>query len=67
MTANIDQRINDHNHGKSKYTKSYMPWEIVFTIPAGSREEARILEKYYKSYRGRQKVWNEVHKKFGIQ
>ncbi|NOX65598.1 MAG: GIY-YIG nuclease family protein, partial [Chlorobi bacterium] len=28
FTKDLDQRIRDHNSGKSTYTKKYKPWKI---------------------------------------
>jgi putative endonuclease len=30
MTDNIERRLFEHNSGKQKSTKGYMPWNLVF-------------------------------------
>ena len=50
------RRLKEHNSRKSKYTSAYVPWEIVFLQEVNDYKEARKLEKYYKSYRGRKKI-----------
>ena len=58
LTQDLDQRLKEHNSGKSKFTKSYKPWELVFTEECKTRLEARQREKYYKSGVGREKLKN---------
>jgi putative endonuclease len=47
-TENLKQRISEHNSGKSKYTKKYMPWKLVAAIWFEDDKKARNLEKYLK-------------------
>lgn len=56
MSSDPDSRLKQHNEGKSKYTSSFCPWKIVYTEFAGNIEDARRLEKYYKSAAGRRKI-----------
>lgn len=52
-TANLKQRLNDHNHGKSSHTSKYTPWELVCYIAVHDKQHALDLEKYLKSHSGR--------------
>ena len=61
MSAAPQQRLKQHNAGQSKFTKSFRPWELVYTEFAGSREDARKLEKYYKTGAGRSR-WMKLIK-----
>ena len=56
FTQNIEQRLKDHNCGKTRSTKAYRPWEVIFLEKCESRLEARQKEKYYKSGAGREKI-----------
>ena len=56
MSSNPEYRLKQHNAGKSHFTKAFRPWKIVYVELAGNREEARVLEKYYKSATGRRKI-----------
>ena len=56
MSADPSARLKEHNSGHSQFTKGYRPWKIVYTEFAGSRENARRLEKYYKTGAGRNKI-----------
>ncbi|MDX1768926.1 MAG: GIY-YIG nuclease family protein, partial [Arenibacter troitsensis] len=31
ITDNIEVRLKQHNSGKTKSTKAYVPWEVVLT------------------------------------
>ena len=56
MSADPERRLKEHNAGQSRFTKSFRPWKIVYIEAAGNREDARKLEKYYKSAAGRRKI-----------
>ena len=55
-TNYLDRRIDEHNKGKSYFTKKYKPWEIIYTEEYETEKEARVREKYLKSASGRKKV-----------
>ena len=54
FTANLDQRIKEHNSGKTKSTKAYIPWKLVYFEEFLKREDAIKREKYFKSGSGRE-------------
>jgi putative endonuclease len=54
FTNSIDRRIKEHNSGKTKSTKGYRPWILVYSEIASTREEARNREKYLKSGCGKE-------------
>jgi putative endonuclease len=53
LSADIKQRLQTHNSGKVKSTKSFIPWRVVYTEKFKTRPEAREKEKYLKSAAGR--------------
>ncbi len=53
FTEDVDRRLREHNAGKSKFTKGYRPWKLVYTEVIYTREEARRREKYLKSTTGK--------------
>lgn len=53
MTSNIELRLKTHNAGKVKSTKSFCPWEMVYTEEFETRRQARDREKYLKTAAGR--------------
>ena len=52
-TTNIEQRLQDHNTGKSVHTKQYRPWKLITYIAFNSKDTALNFEKYLKSGSGR--------------
>ncbi len=53
QTQNIEKRVLEHNSGKTKSTKGYVPWELVYFESFKTREEALLREKYFKTGIGR--------------
>ncbi|MFW6143858.1 MAG: GIY-YIG nuclease family protein [Patescibacteria group bacterium] len=53
FTNDLERRLEEHNTGKSTYTKRYAPWEVVYTEEVANRKTARKREKYFKSATGR--------------
>jgi putative endonuclease len=60
FTENIQKRLKEHNAGKTKSTKGYRPWVLIFTKECQTRLEARKLEKYYKGGSRKEKLKNRV-------
>jgi putative endonuclease len=54
MTENPERRLTEHNQGRTKSTKGYKPWVLIFKEEVETTEEAGRLEKYYKSGCGKE-------------
>ena len=54
MTENVSKRLKEHNSGKTKSTKGFIPWEHKHFEEFSTRPEAREREKYLKSGVGRE-------------
>jgi putative endonuclease len=52
-TPNLRKRLAEHNAGKSKSTKPYIPLFLTAYIAVSSEQHARRLEKYLKSGSGK--------------
>jgi putative endonuclease len=50
-TADILDRVQRHNDGRSASTKSGRPWTLVFSEPYESRAEAMKREKQIKGWK----------------
>jgi putative endonuclease len=50
---NIENRLKEHNAGKTKSTEGYVPWKLVYFETFKSRDEAIEREKYFKTGKGR--------------
>lgn len=53
LTENLNQRITDHNEGKSVHTRTFKPWECIVAIRFVDEQPARAFEKYLKTGSGR--------------
>jgi len=47
-TENYIKRLNEHNNGESQFTRSKMPWKLVFARQFETKREAIIEEKRIK-------------------
>jgi putative endonuclease len=62
-TSNLENRVMSHNHSQNKgWTRSFMPWRVVYTEIFESKQDAMSREKELKSFRGRTFIRNEILK-----
>ena len=54
QTTDLEKRIKEHNAGKTKSTRGYVPWKLVYFEKFNSIEEAVHREKYFKTGSGRE-------------
>jgi putative endonuclease len=47
------RRLSEHNNGKNRYTKAFIPWSIFHSEPFPDYASARTREKYLKSASGK--------------
>jgi len=52
-TNDLNRRLIEHNDGKSKSTAPYRPYELKSYIAVQAENQARKLEKYFKSGSGK--------------
>ena len=45
FTENLENRIWEHNNGKSRYTSKKIPWKLVYLEEYETKKEALIREK----------------------
>ena len=53
MALDVNKRLEEHNNGKSKFTKGHTPWKIIYHEVVGEAKDAREKEKYFKSKAGK--------------
>ena len=56
FTADLTQRLGQHNSGVTKSTKNRGAWSLVHQEPFATRAEAMRREKQLKSGRGREEL-----------
>ncbi len=47
-TDDYEQRFKEHNSGESKFTRSKMPWRLIFVQEFASEHDALIRERQLK-------------------
>jgi putative endonuclease len=59
-TNDLKRRLNEHNLGKSKYTRLTTPFELIYFEPFQNLNEARKREKFFKSGKGREYIKSQL-------
>jgi putative endonuclease len=52
-SADLKQRLNEHNAGKSSHTAKFAPWQLLWYSAFPDKYKALAFEKYLKSHSGR--------------
>ncbi|MBI2012091.1 GIY-YIG nuclease family protein [Candidatus Daviesbacteria bacterium] len=60
-TDDLDKRISRHNKGYSRYTKSRIPYKIIYQETFKTRSEAKKREYYLKSLKSRAAIENLIN------
>jgi putative endonuclease len=55
-TADLKERIQRHNQGRSLYTRLKIPWKLIYHEVYGSRVEAMRREKEIKSTKSKKYI-----------
>lgn len=60
-TSRLEERLKEHNSGKTSSTKGYRPWKLVYYEIFEIEKDAIAREKFLKSGIGREflkkKLW----------
>jgi putative endonuclease len=56
QTHNLEKRLGYHKSGKSTYTKSFAPWDIIAYKTSSSRKDAVNFEKKLKNLKSLERV-----------
>ncbi|MBK6543809.1 MAG: GIY-YIG nuclease family protein [Saprospiraceae bacterium] len=59
-TQNLNQRFFQHNHGKTPFTKTGIPWVLVHSMPVENRSQAILLEVKIKK-RGIERYLKDIN------
>jgi putative endonuclease len=55
-TARLDERLCRHNEGRSSFTKTKIPWKLIYHEVYGSRAEAMRRERGIKRMKSREYI-----------
>lgn len=53
-TENLERRVQEHNSGKTRSLKAYLPVRVVYNESVLNKHEARLRELQIKRYKGGQ-------------
>ena len=61
MTTDLNERLQEHNAGKSSHTSKFKPWKLTAYVAFTDRAKAEAFERYLKSGSGhafaRKRLW----------
>jgi putative endonuclease len=60
-TNDLKERFEEHNTGKSKYTKDFMPWMLIYYEAGLNKKDAFKREVYLKSGYGRRYLKKRIN------
>jgi putative endonuclease len=61
-TEDMDDRLTRHNGGRSKATKSGVPWKLMHTETFGTKSEAYQRELQIKGWKSRKMIEKLINK-----
>ncbi len=56
FTGDLKRRVNEHNTGRNRSTKPYLPWNLIFYEAYSNDKDAKRRERYFKTTQGRQAI-----------
>ncbi len=56
----LTARISQHNHGQTKSTRPFIPWELIYYEEFQTRKDAVKREKYFKTGAGRKYLKSKI-------
>ena len=59
-TEDLRRRVEEHNTGKSKFTKGHVPWKLVWYCAFENKNKAKDFELYLKSGSGKAFVYKRL-------
>lgn len=59
-TADLDKRLREHNAGRTRSTKAYTPWEVIYTEYYETKSQAVKRELEIKSYKSGIKFYSLI-------
>lgn len=61
-TSDLRKRLKQHNEGKSIWTKSKGPWDLIYYEACLDEDDARSREKYLKTGIGKRYLKNRLRR-----
>ena len=58
--SNLAKRLSEHNSGKTKSIRAFIPWQLVYHEVFETREKAIKREQYFKTAAGRRFLKDKI-------
>ncbi len=52
FSENIENRLSEHNDGKSTHTNKFKPWKLIYYCAFNDKKKALDFERYLKTASG---------------
>ena len=62
-TSNLERRLSEHNNGRARSTKRYMPWVVYYVEQFATKSIAIKREKQLKKWKNRKRIEALIHNK----
>jgi putative endonuclease len=62
-TSNLERRLSEHNNGRTRSTKRYMPWVVHYVEQFATKSIAIKREKQLKKWKNRKRIEALIHNK----
>ena len=62
-TSSLEDRLKRHNQGRSKFTKSGVPWKLIYQKEYPTKSDAYKAELHIKSQKNRKFIENLINEK----
>ncbi|MFA6381895.1 MAG: GIY-YIG nuclease family protein [Candidatus Buchananbacteria bacterium] len=62
QTKKLKERLKEHNFGRVRSTKYYLPWQLIGCEVYNTRREARKRENYLKSLKNKDYLLKTIKK-----
>ena len=67
FTSRLEERLKEHNQGKTKSTKGFRPWDLIYFEVFLTENEAIEREKYFKTGSGREYLKDKIRPRGAIE
>ena len=66
-TGNVERRVQEHNSGQTKSTRTGSPWTLIYSEPFESRSEAVRMEREIKRWKSAVMIRQYIENRANVQ
>ncbi|HOP00272.1 MAG TPA: GIY-YIG nuclease family protein [Bacteroidales bacterium] len=52
-TSNLERRLSEHNEGRTRYSSSKRPWELLYSEEYTTKRDAIMRERFLKKQKNK--------------